>query len=200
MGETIRNSGPLPVRGMQCRKRRMWEAMLSMGIRQGAGVGVAWLVAMSLMAAGLVGCVVPVLPGHLIILIGALAYRLMLGAAGGLSWGGFVVLVLFMVISQTFEWVSGAAGLKWFGGSRWGAVGAILGSLVGLFFMPFGLLLGPLIGAFLFEIVVARKQTTPAVVSGVGSVFGTLAGMVFKIVVGVAMVGWFFADVFWVGQ
>jgi uncharacterized protein YqgC (DUF456 family) len=174
--------------------------MQSSGIWQAAGVGMAWLVAISLMVAGLIGCVIPVLPGHLIILIGALAYRLMLGPAGGLSWGGLVVLVLLMVISQVFEWVSGAAGSKWFGGSRWGAVGAILGSIVGLFFMPFGLLLGPLIGAFSFEIMFARKQTAPAVVSGVGSVFGTLAGMICKIAVGVAMIGWFFADVFWVGQ
>lgn len=178
----------------------MWLAIQLSGIWHGAGVGVAWLVAISLMVAGLIGCIVPVLPGHLIILIGAVAYRLILDDAGGIGWGGIIVLVVLMAISQVFEWVSGAAGSKWFGGSKWGAVGAILGSFVGLFFMPFGLLLGPLIGAFSFEILFARKNAKPAVVSGVGSVFGTLAGMVFKIGVGLAMIGWFFADVFWVGQ
>ncbi len=173
--------------------------MASIGFLQSVGTGGAWLVTVCLLLAGLVGCVLPVLPGHLIILIGAVAYRLML-PGGGLEWWGVGVLGLLMAISQTFEFLSGAAGSRWFGGSRWGAVGALIGSIVGLFFLPFGLLLGPLIGAILFEILFARKKAKPAVASGVGSVFGTVAGMGFKIVIGVAMIGWFFADVFWIGQ
>ncbi|NQX01235.1 DUF456 domain-containing protein, partial [bacterium] len=95
-----------------------------------------------------------------------------------------------------FEMLSGAAGAKWFGGTRWGAVGAIVGSLVGMFFLPFGLLLGPLIGAFVCEIAVAKKHGRHAAISGVGSVIGTVAGMAVKIVVGLLMIGWFLADVF----
>jgi uncharacterized protein YqgC (DUF456 family) len=166
----------------------------------GVGTGAAWVVTGSLLIAGLVGCVLPILPGHLIILIGALAHRLLLGEAGsGLHWWTFVVLILLMAISQAFEFASGAAGTRWFGGSRWGALGAFIGSLVGLFFLPFGLLLGPLIGAFSAELIFAKKKPKSAASSGVGSVVGTLAGMAVKLVVGVLMVGWFFADVFWIG-
>ncbi len=178
----------------------MWEAMQSNNVWQDVGTGAAWLVTSCLLLAGAVGCVLPVLPGHLIILIAAIAHRLMLGEASGLRWWSFVVLVLLMAISQTFEMVSGAAGSKWFGGTRWGAAGAMIGTIVGLFFLPFGLLLGPLIGAFVFELAFARKETRTAAVSGVGSVVGTLAGMGFKMVVGVLMIGWFFLDVFLIGQ
>ena len=162
------------------------------------GVGAAWVVTSSLLLAGMVGCVLPVLPGHLILLIAALTHRLMLGAEGsGLQWWSFLVLGLLMAVSQVIEMVSGALGARWFGGSRWGALGALLGSLVGLFFLPFGLLLGPLLGAVLFEMGIARRKPTPAVVSGVGSVAGTLSGLACKFGIGVLMVLWFFLDV-WV--
>jgi len=59
------------------------------------------------------------------------------------------------------------------------------------------LLVGPLVGAFGFEKAFAKKDTRDSAVSGVGSVVGTVAGMVFKIIVGVMMIGWFFVDVFW---
>jgi uncharacterized protein YqgC (DUF456 family) len=178
----------------------MWEAIQSGDVWHGVGTGAAWVVTGCLLAAGAVGCVLPVLPGHLILLIAAVAHRLMLGEASGLRWWSFVVLILLMAISQTFEMLSGAAGSKWFGGTRWGAVGALVGSIVGLFFLPFGLLLGPLIGAIVGEIAFARKEAKPAMISGVGSVVGTLAGMGFKFVVGVLMIGWFFLDVLWIGK
>lgn len=165
-----------------------------------AGTGVAWVVTVCLLAAGLVGCVLPILPGHLIILIGAIAHRIMLGADSGLQWWSFVVLVGLMAISQTFEILSGAAGSKRFGGTRWGAVGAILGSITGVFFLPLGLLIGPLVGAFAAEIIFAKREARPAVISGVGSVVGTVAGMGLKVVMGIVMVAWFLADVFLIGK
>jgi len=178
----------------------MWDIYHLAAVWDGVGTGVAWLVTGSLLVAGLVGCVLPILPGHLILFIAAVAHRLMLGEASGLRWWSFAILLVLMAISQTFEMVSGAAGTKWFGGTKWGALGALIGSMVGLFFLPLGLLLGPLIGAFVLEIAVARKEAKPAAVSGVGSVVGTLAGMGFKIVIGLVMVAWFFLDVFLVGK
>lgn len=178
----------------------MWQAILSNGAWQGVGTGAAWVVTICLLLAGAIGCVLPVLPGHLIILIAAIAHWLMLRGESGLHWWSFVILIVLMAISQTFEMLSGAAGSKWFGGTRWGAAGALIGTIVGLFFLPFGLLLGPLIGAFVGEIAFARKHPHDAAISGVGSVVGTIAGMGFKFVVGVLMICWFFLDVFLIGR
>ena len=174
----------------------MWESIVSSPAWGGVGIGVAWVITACLLIAGAIGCVLPVLPGHLIILIAAVAFRLMRGADSGLVWWTFVILALLMAISQTLEIVSGAAGSKWFGGTRWGALGALVGGIVGMFFMPFGLLVGPLVGAFACEIAFAKKQTRPAAISGFGSVVGTLAGMGIKLAIGAIMIIWFFVDVF----
>lgn len=178
----------------------MWESIVSSPVWGSAGIGVAWLVTVSLLIAGVIGCLVPILPGHLIILIAAVAHRLMLGADGsGLYWWSFLILGGLMAISQTLEMVSGAAGAKWFGGTRWGALGALIGGIVGMFFMPFGLVVGPLAGAILCELGFARQETREAMVSGLGSVVGTLAGMGIKIAIGAVMIVWFFLDVFLIG-
>lgn len=178
----------------------MWDSIVSSPMWGSVGVGVAWVVTACLLIAGAIGCVLPVLPGHLIILIAAIAHRLMLGPDGsGLYWWSFLILAVLMAISQTLEMISGAAGSKWFGGTRWGALGALVGAVAGMFFMPFGLLLGPLIGAFVCEIGFAKKETHHAAISGVGSVVGTLAGMGIKMGIGALMLIWFFLDVFLIG-
>jgi len=178
---------------------RMWDMIAAWGGWGTVGTVGAWIVTGCLLVCGLVGCVLPVLPGHLIIFIAALAHRLMLGREGsGLAWWSFLVLGGMMAASQIFEIYSGAAGSRWFGGTRWGGLGAFLGTIVGMFLMPWGLLLGPLVGAFAFELAFARKELRPATVSGVGSVVGTVAGLVVKLVVGLLMLAWFFADVFWI--
>ncbi len=177
----------------------MWENIQGSEFLGYAGVSVAWAITIGLMIVGMVGCVMPVLPGHLILLIAAMGHRLMLGEGSGLQWWSFVILGVLMAISQALEMFSGAAGSKWFGGSRWGALGAIFGAIGGLFFMPFGILVGPLVGCFAMEIAVAKMEARPAMVSGVGSVVGTVTGMAIKLGFGLLMVLWFLADVFWIG-
>lgn len=156
-----------------------------------------WIVTGSLLIVGLVGCVLPALPGHLFILLAAIWHRLMVGPDAGIAWWGFGILILLMAISQVFEIVSGSLGTQWFGGTKWGALGALVGGIVGLFFLPFGLLIGPLVGAFGFERLFAKREIRDSAVSGVGSMVGTLVGIVVKVVIGVAMVVWFFLDI-WV--
>ena len=179
----------------------MWESIVEWGGWGHVGPVLAWIVTLCLLLVGLAGCVIPALPGHLILLFAAIAHRLMLGReASGVEWWTFLILAVLMAISQAFEFAAGAAGTKWFGGTRWGAAGALVGGLVGMFFMPFGLIVGPLAGAFLFEKYFAKQELKPAAVSGVGSVVGTLAGLGMKIAIGLAMVLWFFIDVLWVGS
>lgn len=190
----------LPSRNFTVITQRMWEAIQSNELWGHAGTSVAWAITICLLVSGIIGCFLPILPGHLIFFIAAVAHRLMLGAeASGLYWWSFLILASLMAISQTLEMLSGAAGTRWFGGSRWGALGALIGTIAGLFFMPFGLLLGPLIGAVAGEMAFARKEARPAVMSGVGSVVGTLAGLGIKLVIGVVMVLWFLLDVFVIG-
>ncbi len=163
-----------------------------------AGTVVAWVVTVCLLVVGLAGTLVPFLPGHLIFFFAAAAHWLMLRGESGVEWWTLVVLGLLLALSQVFEFLSGAMGTRWFGGTRWGAAGALVGGAVGMFFMPFGLILGPLVGSAFCEFFFAQKEVRPAAVSGVGSVLGTVAGLVVKVVVGVLMIAWFVVDVIWI--
>lgn len=200
--ESARN--PSTLRGLPLPCAAMWDTAWQSIVHWGGwgtvGMGFAWVVTGCLLIAGLVGCIIPILPGHLIILIAAIAHRLMLGREdSGMEWWTFTILTILMAISQAIEFYAGAAGTKYFGGSKWGAWGAVIGGLVGMFFFPIGLLAGPLIGAFAFETLFAKKELKPATVSGVGSMVGTVAGMGVKMAIGIVMIVWFFVDCFWVG-
>ena len=178
----------------------MWDVFQAADLRGGVTGGLAWLITGMLLLVGALGCVLPVLPGHLLLFLAAVAHRLMLGVEGsGLRWWSFLILGLLMAVSQALEMLSGAAGAKCFGGTRWGALGAIAGGIIGMFFIPIGLLAGPLLGAVAAELVWARRHPQQALVSGVGSVVGTLAGMAVKVVIGLLMIAWFFVDVFLIG-
>ena len=167
----------------------VWDALPAIG------TVAAWVVTISLLILGFIGTLVPFLPGHLILFFAAVGHWLMLRGDSGVEWWTFLVLGVLLILSQVFEFLSGAAGTRWFGGTRWGAFGALIGGIVGIFFIPFGLILGPLIGSMFCEFVFAKKEVRSATVSGVGSVLGTVAGMVIKIIVGVLMIVWLVVDV-----
>lgn len=146
-----------------------------------------WFLTFALMFTGLVGTVVPLIPGAILILLGAVVNHFALGAVG---WGTLVVLTLLAILAQVLDFVSGAAGAKWFGATRWGAVGGILGAIVGLFFGLPGLFIGPLLGAVAGELL-GGKGLLPAGRSGWGTFLGTTAGLVGKLAIAFLMIGWF---------
>ena len=156
-----------------------------------------WIATGSLVMLGVIGTIVPFLPGHLLIFGAAFIPFFTLEDRGGLEWWLLVALGVGLIVAQVLEYLSGALGTRWFGGTKWGAFGAFVGGIVGLFFMPFGLLLGPLIGAAGCEWLFAEKTMKPATVSGVGSVVGTVTGLGLKIVVALLMVAVFAVDLFW---
>jgi uncharacterized protein len=177
----------------------MWEAISGWGGWIEVGAAGAWLVTLCLLAIGLAGCFLPVIPGPLIILMAAVFHWFVFREASGVEWWTFAVLIALLAASQIFDFVSGAAGSKWFGGTKWGMAGAIVGAIVGLFFMPLGLILGPVIGAYSFELLFAKQGASQAAVSGFGSAVGTLSSLIMKVIVGVVMIAWFLVDVLFIG-
>jgi hypothetical protein len=146
-----------------------------------------WFVTIALMLTGLVGTVLPLVPGAILILVAAVVNHFTLESVG---WGTLLVLTVLAIIGQAIDLVSGAAGAKWFGATRWGAIGGIAGAVVGLFFGLPGLLIGPLVGAVAGELL-GGKGVLPAGKAVWGSFLGATAGLVAKAVVGLVMVGWF---------
>jgi hypothetical protein len=146
-----------------------------------------------LMAAGLLGAVIPFLPGTPLILAGAVLFAVTDPLERIGVWH-LVVLGVLTGLSYVLDYVSGAIAARKLGGSRWAVVGALVGGLFGIFAGPLGIVLGPVVGAVGFELVY-RRDVLSSVKSGLGTVIGMLLGVVAKFSLAVVMVGLF---VFWV--
>ena len=146
-----------------------------------------WLIAIVLMAAGLLGTVLPAFPGTTIILFAAVLHRIMLGSEKSIGWRAISVLVLLTLISYALDFASGYWGARRFGASRWGMLGATLGAIVGIFFGIIGLFIGPVVGAVAGEFVAGKKMIA-AGRAGWGSLLGTLGGMIGKLLIALAMI------------
>jgi|688.fasta_scaffold304819_2 uncharacterized protein YqgC (DUF456 family) len=158
-----------------------------------------WLTVILFLVTGFLGTFLPVLPGTTMILAGSLLFYFTMGMeSSGLAWQGLVFITLLYGLSILLDWVSGALGAKWFGSSKWGIVGAILGGIVGLFLGLPGLILGPIAGVFIFEIFVAKKEVKEAGQSTVGTVVGGIAGIIGRVLLALGMIVWFVVDVFFV--
>lgn len=164
-----------------------------------SGSGDLWieLVTWLLVLLGLVGTVIPVIPGQMLIFGAAGFCWWFLGEDSSLRWWSFLILAVIYALGQCAEVVSGAVGSRWLGGGKWGMLGAGLGAFVGVFFFPWGLLLGPVVGAFLGERLIAKKEWEEAAKAGLGSALGAVAGLGFGFVAGVIMVSYLLADRFW---
>ena len=153
-----------------------------------------WLLTIVLFAVGLIGTVLPVLPGTTIILAAAIIHRLVLGAEKSIGWKTIVALVLLTLLSYVFDFLGSYFGAKYFGATKWGAVGAILGALVGLFLGLIGLFVGPVIGAVVGE-VIAGKRMIDAGRAGWGSLLGNIGAMLAKLIIALAMITIFLINV-----
>jgi len=146
-----------------------------------------WLLVAVLFAVGLIGAVLPILPGTTIILAAAIIHRIALGPEKSVGWRTIVILILLTLASYAFDFLSGYFGAKYFGATRWGAFGGILGAIVGIFFGLLGLLAGPVIGALAGELL-GGKRLIDAGRAGWGSLLGNLAGMIGKLIIAVIMI------------
>jgi hypothetical protein len=153
-----------------------------------------WLLTIVLFAVGLIGTIAPALPGTTIILAAAIIHRIMLGPDKSIGWRTIIVLVLLTLASYALDVLAGYFGAKYFGATKWGAFGAILGALVGLFFGIIGLFAGPVIGAVAGEFI-GGKRMIDAGRAGWGSLLGNVGSMVAKLIIALAMISIFLINV-----
>ena len=149
--------------------------------------------ALLLMAVGVAGSILPGLPSTPLVLIAAIAHKIYFGPAGA-AWWVLALLAMFTVLSLVMDYAASVYGAKRLGATWRGAVGAIVGGLIGLFFNLPGILLGPFVGAALFEMAGGREWKA-ASKAGVGATLGLLAGALGKVACCVAMMGLFTINV-----
>lgn len=144
---------------------------------------------------GILGTVLPVLPGIALVYFGLLVAA---WANGFERVSGWMMLLLGVLVAfaMLVDFISSAFGTKLAGASRWAFVGAAIGVFVGLFFGLPGLLLGPFVGAVLAE-VIATQNVGRSLKAGVGAALGLLAGGLAKIALTFTMLG-MFALAWWI--
>lgn len=128
---------------------------------------------------GVVGCVVPVLPGPLAAYAGVL---FLLGTPRAPGIGALVAMGLAAAGVTVLDMVIPGWGAKRFRCSKWGVWGSVAGAVAGVFFFPWGLLAGPFLGAVAGELASGRRLGAAAW-SGVGALAGFLCGVLLKLAV-----------------
>jgi len=131
-----------------------------------------------LMILGIIGCLVPVLPGPPISFLGLILLHFT-------RFGHFTNATLFTlggiaVVVSVLDYIVPIWGTRKFGGSKYGVRGATVGLIIGLFLGPLGIALGPLIGAFVGEMIF-KDDIRYAIKAGFGSLLGFLTGIGLKL-------------------
>jgi uncharacterized protein len=140
-----------------------------------------WLL-LAVMGIGVIGAVVPGLPGTILILAAIVIWGMVNGFTGlGIP---IAVTIVVLIANSLIDFLATYLGAKQAGASKWGQIGAVVGLVLGVFgLLPalplggplLGLLLGPLLGAIIGEYIY-RRDLKLAVRAGVGIIVGSVIG------------------------
>jgi hypothetical protein len=142
-----------------------------------------------LMIIGIIGCLVPVLPGPPISFLGLILLHVT-NRFGQFSTTTLIVLAAMTFVVTILDYVVPIWGTKKFGGSKYGTRGATVGLIIGLFLGPVGIVIGPLIGAIVGELIF-KDDMRYALKAGFGSLLGFLTGIGLKLAASLIMTFYF---------
>lgn len=144
-------------------------------------VTVIFIIAFVLLFLGLLGSMIPGLPGPPFSYIGILLIHFFTGSQFStsflLTWAVIVILVFLL------DYFMQVWGVKKFGGGRKAILGTFLGLFLGLLFPPVGILIGPFCGAFIGAFLEVRGDNNRAFKIAIGSFIGFVTGTILKLVI-----------------
>lgn len=144
--------------------------------------------AIVLMLIGIIGCLVPVLPGPPLSYLGLILLHISRFAQ--FSKSILIALAVVTVIVTIVDYVVPIWGTRKFGGSKYGTRGATVGLIIGLFLGPAGIIIGPFIGAIVGELIF-KDDMKYAIKAGFGSLLGFLTGVGLKLAASLVMTFYF---------
>ena len=144
-------------------------------------VTVIFIIALLLLFFGLLGSMMPGLPGPPLSFIGILLIHFFTGTQFSTSflliWAAIVIMVFLL------DYFIQVWGVKKFGGGYKATIGTFLGFFAGLIFPPVGLIIGPFIGAFIGAFIEVKGNNIRALKVATGSIIGFVIGNILKFVV-----------------
>ncbi len=141
-----------------------------------------------LMAVGLAGVFLPILPGVPLAWLGLFIYAIGTGFER-ISILATVIFFVLMLVTLALDFIAPMLGAGKYKASKWGIAGTFVGFIVGIFTLGiWGIILGPFIGAFLGELI-ARRPTGQAFKSASGALLGFIAGSLIKVIFIFIMLG-----------
>ncbi|MBW3518973.1 DUF456 domain-containing protein [Flavobacterium sp. NKUCC04_CG] len=141
-----------------------------------------------LIIAGLLGSILPLLPGAPLSWFGLLLLYLTPSIEINYWILGFTLVLTLLIV--LLDYVIPAQGTKRFGGSKYGIWGTNIGLVVGLIApIPFGFILGPFVGALLGELLFDSKNIQRAFKAATGSFIGFLTSTFIQFVIGIIFLG-----------
>ncbi len=149
--------------------------------------------AIVLVIVGIIGCLVPVLPGPPLSFIGLLILHFTDFAE--FKTNLLIILGLIAITVAVFDYIVPIWGTKKFGGTKYGIRGATVGLLVGLFFGPPGIVIGPFLGAVVGELIY-KDDFRYAMKAGFGSLMGFMAGIGLKLAASLVITFYFIRGLF----
>lgn len=154
----------------------------------------ALIIAIIFFIAGLLGTILPILPGPALIYCGMILYGL-LNNFQSLNLYFFIIQAIALIVIFAADYVASAVGTILAGGSNQAAVGAILGTVIAMLILgPMGIIIGPFLGAVIVELFrgLGLKR---AINVGLFTLVGTLGGTLFKLSAEFIMIVYFFIEI-----
>jgi uncharacterized protein YqgC (DUF456 family) len=143
---------------------------------------------------GIIGSILPVLPGPLASWVGLLLLYFTKAVPIDYTILGITLGVAILV--SVIDYMLPILGTKKFGGSNYGINGSMIGLVFGVFFGPLGIIAGPFLGAFIGELIKNPKDSKKALKAAVGSFIGFLSSTLLKLAVCLVFAGMYIAT-FW---
>ena len=144
----------------------------------------------ALVIIGLIGIVLPALPGHVLILAGLIVAAWAEGFTRVGIWT-LVVIGLIAAASYLVDFAAAAIGARRLGASSRAMIGAGLGTVAGLFFGLPGIIFGPFAGAVIGELTIDHRDIRRAGKAGVAAWIGFAIGTAVKVAMAFVMIGIF---------
>lgn len=139
------------------------------------------IIAILLAVAGLIGCILPVLPGPPISW-GALLLLYFFGN-GEMSLRFLLIWLGITVVVTILDYIVPAQFTRLTGGSKAAGRGSLVGLFAGLiFFPPWGMIIGAFLGALAAEVLINRNALADSIKPALGSFAGFFAGTFIKLV------------------